>query len=297
MKIYQLLFCFLLFVYISATAPTSITIDLKSGQSLSTGTSVGVTITVTAAGNGMVLKTLTGLKFKLNDTVSVDLTCSIGASGETCTADTAKEITCTVASLTEAGTYTLDGTVTMTATDSSDQSLTLPTATLESTTATVTSAVAGADPTGITIDLKSSQKLSTGTNIGVKITVTPAGYGMVLKTLTGLKFKLNDTVSVDLTCSIGASGETCTAGTAKEITCTVASLTEVGTYKLDGTASITGTQSDGSTALTSPSATLGSTTATVTEAEDDDDDSNDDDNSSKFLGIQSTLLLLISFLF
>ena len=154
-----------------------------------------------------------------------------------------------------------------------------------------------AAPSAINIDLKSGQSLSTGTNVGVKITVTATGEGMVLKTLTGLKFKLNDTVSVDLTCSIGASGETCTAGTAKEITCTVASLTEVGTYKLDGTASITGTQSDGSTALTSPSATLGSTTATVTEAEDDDDDSNDNDNSSKFLGIQSTLLLLISFLF
>lgn len=165
-------------------------------------------------------------------------------------------------------------------------------------------------PSGITIDLSASQSLNTGENVDVKIKVTAADNGMVLKALTGLKFQLSSEVSLDLTCTIAASGETCAAGTAKEITCKVATLSTAGTYKLAGTAALTAFESDGTTSISSPSATLGSTTATVTAAANgggegetngtgntnSNGNSNSNTNGSKFLRVSSILFLLISFL-
>ena len=164
--------------------------------------------------------------------------------------------------------------------------------------------ILAAAPSGITVDLSGNQSLKTGQNVDVKLKVTAAGNGMVLKTLTGLKFQLSAEVSVDITCTIAEAGVECAADTAKEITCKIATLSNAGSYKLAGTAALTGTEIADSNPqdLSNPTITLGTTTATVTAdgegetKETGNTDSNSNTNGSKFLGVSSILLLLITYL-
>ena len=155
-------------------------------------------------------------------------------------------------------------------------------------------------PATITIDLAASQTITAGTNVEVKLSVTAGTNGMVLKALSGLKLKKDESTSVDLTCTIAAAGITCAAGTAATVPCT-ATLSVAGTYSLDGTVSLTVTESDGTAIGTPATPTLGETTATVNAAGNSgtggsSNGGSDTNNGSKFMEI-SFLLLLFGFLF
>lgn len=159
--------------------------------------------------------------------------------------------------------------------------------------------VSTAAPTAIAIDLVASQTITAGTNVEVKLSVTASTNGMVLKTLSGLKLKKDSSTSVDLTCTIATAGITCTAGTAATVPCT-ATLSVAGSYTLDGTPALTGFEADGTTTLTPPTPSLGTTAATVNAASSGSGDNSgsgdsDDEDGSKFIGI-SFLLFLFCFL-
>ena len=158
-------------------------------------------------------------------------------------------------------------------------------------------------PTAITIDLVASQTITAGTNVEVNLSVLAATNAMVLKTLSGLTLKKDESTSVQLTCTIAEAGIQCAAGTAATVPCT-ATLSVAGTYSLAGTASLTAT--DGTNSITPPAPSLGTTTATVNAAGGSgtggsssggsSSGGSDTNNGSKFMEI-SFLLLLFCFLF
>ena len=157
-------------------------------------------------------------------------------------------------------------------------------------------------PATITIDLVASQTITAGTGVEVKWSVTAKTNAMVLKTLSGLKLKKDESTSADLTCTIASAGIACTADTAATVPCT-ATLSAAGTYSLAGTATLTATETDGSTSITPPTPSLGTTTATVNAAGTggsgtggSSSGGSDTNNGSKFMEI-SFLLLLFCFLF
>ena len=146
-----ILLCLSLFVFVSTDPPATITIDLVASQTITAGTGVEVKLSVTAGTNGMVLKTLSGLKLKKDASTSADLTCTIAAAGITCEAGKAATVPCT-ATLSAAGTYSLDDSVTVTLTakesdDSTDISSPVK-PTIGSTSATVNAAGTGGSGTG-----------------------------------------------------------------------------------------------------------------------------------------------------
>ena len=135
-----LLFCLSLITFVYTDPPSAIAFDLVASQTITAGTNVAVKVSVLASGNGMTLKTLTGLKLKKDTSTSVDLTCTIAEAGISCTAGTAATVSCT-ATLSVAGTYTLDGTnAAYTATDSDNQAVSSVPTTYGTTTATVNAA-------------------------------------------------------------------------------------------------------------------------------------------------------------
>ncbi len=139
-----ILLCLSLFVFVSTTAPTAIAIDLVASQTITAGTNVEVKLSVKPAGEAMVLKALSGLKIK-KDSTSVDLTCTIADAGIACAADTATTVPCT-ATLSVAGSYALDNSVTvaLTVTESNGNAIaTPPTPSLGNTAATVNAASSG----------------------------------------------------------------------------------------------------------------------------------------------------------
>ena len=143
-----ILLCLSLFVFVSTDPPDAITIDLVASQTITAGTNVEVKLSVTAGTNGMVLKALSGLKLKKDESTSADLTCTIASAGIACTADTATTVPCT-ATLSVAGTYSLDGTVSLTVTESEGTAIGTPaTPSLGTTTATVNAAGTGGSGTG-----------------------------------------------------------------------------------------------------------------------------------------------------
>ena len=160
--------------------------------------------------------------------------------------------------------------------------------------------VSTAAPATISIDLVASQTITAGTNVEVKLSVTAGTNGMVLKALSGLKLKKDESTSADLTCTIASAGIACTADTATTVPCT-ATLSVAGTYSLDGTVSLTVTETDGTAIGTPATPSLGTTTATVNAAGNSgtggsSSGSSDANNGSKFMEI-SFLLLLFCFLF
>lgn len=139
-----ILLCLSLFVFVSTTAPTAIAIDLVASQTITAGTNVEVKLSVKPTGNAMVLKALSGLKIK-KDSTSVDLTCTIATAGIACAADTATTVPCT-ATLSVAGSYALDNSVTvaLTVTESDGTAIASPpTPSLGNTAATVNAASSG----------------------------------------------------------------------------------------------------------------------------------------------------------
>lgn len=151
---------------------------------------------------------------------------------------------------------------------------------------------------GFAIDLVTNQKITAGSNVEVKLTVSPTGGDMSLSALSGVKIKTGST-SVTLTCTI-ANAITCTTTTAGVVPCT-ATLSVAGTYSLAGTVSLTATESDGTAIGTPATPTLGETTATVNAAGNSgtggsSNGGSDTNNGSKFMEI-SFLLLLFGFLF
>ena len=155
------------------------------------------------------------------------------------------------------------------------------------------------------IDLAASQTITAGSNVEVKLTVSPTGNDMSLTALSGVKIKTGDT-SVTLTCTIG-SAITCTTSTAGVVPCT-ATLSVAGTYTLDSTSTVSYTATSDGGALTGVTPSLGTTTATVSAAADndgsDDDDNggsdgngsdNNDKDGSNYISI-SFILLLFGFL-
>ena len=162
-----------------------------------------------------------------------------------------------------------------------------------------------AAPSAITFDLVGSQTITAGTNVAVQVSVLAATNPMTLKTLTGLKLKKDASTSVALTCAIGTSGVSCTAGTAATVPCT-ATLSVAGSYTLDGTnAAFTATESDGTTAVSGVTPTYGNTAATVNAASNNsgsnnsgsnnNDSGDNDEDGSNYIRI-SFILLLFGFL-
>ena len=90
----------------SPTPPTSVTLDLKASQKLTT-TDTSVILEV-KANNAMSLSALTNLVLQSTETPTTTfaLTCSF-TTPVSCAKDTAKEVTCKVATPTTAGTYKL----------------------------------------------------------------------------------------------------------------------------------------------------------------------------------------------
>ena len=133
----------------SPTPPTSVTLDLKASQKLTT-TDTSVILEV-KANNAMSLSALTNLVLQSTETPTTTfaLTCSF-TTPVSCAKDTAKEVTCKVATPTTAGTYKLaaaaDKSITMTATYGSNNAA-----------VSVTPAVA-ATPTSLTVSTASSNE-------------------------------------------------------------------------------------------------------------------------------------------
>ena len=299
----------------SNNPPTGVTLDLKGSQSLTT-TNTQVKLTVTAVGNPMTLSGLTNLVLQSTETAAttIPLTCENLAAS--CAADTATEVTCTVASL-PADTYKLasSGTISMTATyndgaeDKAVPNTVIPAVAGSPTTITVSQTVVSNDPpTRVTLDLKASQTLTVGTEGSVIIKVT-ADKAMSLTALSNLVLQSTETASttIALTCSF-TPAVSCTANTAKEATCKVVAPTTAGTYNLAAASgkSISMTANYGNNAQVSgvtPTVAAKPTSLTVSTASNNDntnpdnsnDSENDDDNSS-FLKF-SYIMCFIVFLF
>ena len=148
-------FIFLLLITYIFTAPETITLDLKNGQTLTVGTAGTVIVQVTAD-NAMSLSALSNLVLKsTTGETTIELTCSF-TTPVSCTANTAKEVTCKVAAPANAGTYKLAA--------ASDKSISMS-ATYGSNSAAVsgvTPAVA-ATPTTLTVNTASNND-NTNTN-------------------------------------------------------------------------------------------------------------------------------------
>ena len=302
----------------SNNPPTGVTLDLKGSQSLTT-TNTQVKLTVTAVGNPMTLSGLTNLVLQSTETAAttIPLTCENLAAS--CAADTATEVTCTVASL-PADTYKLasSGTISMTATyndgaeDKAVPNTVIPAVAGSPTTITVSQTVVSNDPpTRVTLDLKASQTLTVGTEGSVIIKVT-ADKAMSLTALSNLVLQSTETASttIALTCTF-TTPVSCTANTAKEVTCKVAAPANAGTYKLaaasDKSISMSATYGSNSAAVSgvTPAVAATPTTLTVNTASNNDNtntntntnaNSESDDDNSSFLKF-SYIMFFIAFLF
>ena len=302
----------LLISYIFTQDPTSVTLDLKGSQTLTTRDRQ-VKLTVTAD-KAITLSGLTNLVLQSTEDPSstISLTCENLAAS--CAADTATEVTCTVASLT-AGSYKLasSGAISMTATGANEQATTGPTPLVVETPTTITVSAPASNnpPTGVTLDLKGSQSLTT-TNTQVKLTVTAVGNPMTLSGLTNLVLQSTETAAttIALTCTF-TTPVSCTANTAKEVTCKVAAPANAGTYKLaaasDKSISMSATYGSNSAAVSgvTPAVAATPTTLTVNTASNNDNtntntntnaNSESDDDNSSFLKF-SYIMFFIAFLF
>ena len=163
-------------------------------------------------------------------------------------------------------------------------------------------AFANSAATGFAIDLVGSQTITAGSNVEVKLTVSPTGGDMSLSALSGVKIKTGST-SVTLTCTI-ANAITCTTTTAGVVPCT-ATLSVAGSYTLDSTSSVTYTATSDGSPLSSVTPTLGTTAATVSTAannggsnnsgSNNNDSGDNDKDGSNYIRI-SFILLLFGFL-
>ena len=119
-------------------------------------------------------------------------------------------------------------------------------------------------PTSVTLDLESTQSLTTSST-QVTISVT-ADQAMSLTVLTNLVLQSSST-TIPLTCSFSPAVE-CTAGTAKEGTCTFTSALTAGSYQLNvadsQTISMTATYNDGTEVQAVPNTVIPAVSGTPT---------------------------------
>ena len=263
-----------------------LTFNLATGQTKTTSASLAISILVTNddANNAVTLTAVSGLKIIKSGSAAIALDCS-GVTSTTIAQSESETISCTAASP-PAGTYTLDGT----ATPSTTPSLTV---TCLTTNSMIINDAQQQQQSGITISLKTGQSVNTGSNVEVKLTLTSTAVATV-KTLTGLSLVKSDSDSVTsaLTCSTTTAVSITASGSA-DFSCTAATLSTAGTYKLTGN-NVAGTDtSDGALSVT---LTVSSTnTITVTTASENPGNNNGGDNSSKYLNIYSLFILLLFF--
>lgn len=275
---------FLIFTLISYIFSTSANIDLKSGQVIVSGSNVAFVIILTPSGSTTTSALSGNLVSTSDPTKTLAFTCTAPSGAKT----EATEVNCET-SPNEAGTYKISSSgLTFTATDSETNAVTSE---LGTTTIDIFLASDIGVPTGITLDLKGSQTIKTGTNVELVLTVKPAGKPILVSAISGLELVLStsDSTKTSLTCTI-SSAKTCAKDTDTEFKCTAASITTEGTYKLGGTLTFTSTQLDG-TAISSVNPTIGTTTLTVSNSSGEDPKP----NTSKYLNISFSLFLMLLF--
>ena len=275
---------FLIFTLISYIFSTSANIDLKSGQVILSGSNIPFVIVLTPSA-ATTTSALSGNLVSTSDsTKTLEFTCTAPEGAKS----VATDVNCKTTP-TEAGTYKISSTgLTFTAVDGETNTVTSE---LGTTTMYIFLASDNGIPTGITLDLKGSQTIKTGTNIELVLTVKPAGKAIFVSAISGLELVLStsDSTKTSLTCTI-SSATACTKDTDTEFKCTAASITAEGTYKLGGTLAFTSKQVDG-TAITTVTPTIGTTTLTVSNSSGDDSKP----DSSKYLNISFCLFLMLLF--
>ena len=273
---------FLIFTLISYIFSISANIDLKSGQVILSGNDKPFVIVVTPSASTTVTALSGNLVSTSDSTKTLAFTCT--APGSAITAAT--DVNC-VTSPTEAGTYKISSGITFTASDGTNS----VTSELGETTMNIFLASDIGVPTGITLDLKGSQTIKTGTNVELVLTVKPAGKPILVSAISGLELVLStsDSTKTSLTCTI-SSATACAKDTDTEFKCTAASITTEGTYKLGGTLTLTSKQLDG-TAISGVTPSIGTTTLTVSNSSGDDSKP----NTSKYLNISFCLFLMLLF--
>lgn len=266
---------------------STVTFDLTENQSYQAAATITITLTASNSVDTAITATgFTGLKI-VED----------GGSGEfalTCTGTTIPAtgtpgtVSCTVSGAT-AGTYKLDASATVSVTTEAG---TVGGEASDTNTMTITPASQNQDPpaqSGITISLKTGQSVNIGSNVAVKLTLTSTSAATV-KTLTGLSLVKNDdnSVTTTLTCS-ATTAVSITASGSADFSCTAATLSTAGTYKLIGN-SVAGTDTSNG-ALTVPLNVKGTNTITVTTPNTNPND----EGSSKFLKLSSLFILFLFF--
>ena len=274
---------FLIFTLISYIFSISANLDLKSDQVILSGSNIAFVIILTPSA-ATTTTALTGNLVSTSDpTKTLAFTCTAPSGAKSA----ATEVDCAT-SPNEAGTYKLSSSgLTFTATDADGD----VTSELGTTTMDIFLASDIGVPSGITLDLKGSQTIKTGTNIELVLTVKPAGKPILVSAISGLELVLStsDSTKTSLTCTI-SSATACTKDTDTEFKCTAASITAEGTYKLGGTLTLTSKQLDG-TAISGVTPSIGTTTLTVSNSSGDDSKP----NTSKYLNISFCLFLMLLF--
>ena len=117
----------------------------------------------------------------------------------------------------------------------------------------------------IVVDLKASQTIKTGTSVELKLAVKPYGLDIKVTKIEGLELVLSTSASTKttITCTI-TSATTVSKAAATDFTCTAASISTEGTYKLGDTLALTATKSDDS-ALSDITPSVGETSLTVSD--------------------------------
>ena len=274
---------FLIFTLISYIFSTSANIDLKSGQVILSGSDIPFVIVLTPSASTTTSALSGSLVSTSDSTKTLAFTCTAPDGAKT----EATDVNCKTTP-TEAGTYKISSTgLTFTATDGTNP----VTPELGTTTMDIFLASDNGVPSGITLDLKGSQTIKTGTNIELVLTVKPAGKPILVSAISGLELVLStsDSTKTSLTCTI-SSATACAKDTDTEFKCTAASITAEGTYKLGGTLTLTSKQVDG-TAITTVTPTIGTTTLTVSNSSGEDPKP----NTSKYLNISFCLFLMLLF--
>jgi len=275
---------FLIFTLISYIFSTSANLDLKSDQVILSGSNIAFVIILTPSA-ATTTTALTGNLVSTSDpTKTLAFTCTAPSGAKSA----ATEVECAT-SPNEAGTYKLSSSgLTFTATDAAEAAVTPE---LGTTTMDIFLASDIGVPSGITLDLKGSQTIKTGTNIELVLTVKPAGKPILVSAISGLELVLStsDSTKTSLTCTI-SSATACAKDTDTEFKCTAASITAEGTYKLGGTLTLTSKQLDG-TAISGVTPSIGTTTLTVSNSSGEDPKP----NTSKYLNISFCLFLMLLF--
>ena len=277
MKKLSFILCLTLITYIFSQ-----TADLKESQTITTGNNKEFIIEVTPAESTTITAISGQLVLSSSSSTLVDYTCTVDSNGISAKTD----VTCT-ASFSSEGTYKLS---TLSATVSGSQVSYTP----GSKTMTVeAAAAAGGSLTAIKIDLKSSQTVKSGSDVEIKLSVTPTGAAIKVSEISGLELVLstNSSEKTDITCTI-SSAVTCAAGSATDFTCKSTISTE-GTYKLNGNdLTFTATLSDNS-AISGVEPTIGTTTLTVSNTSSSTTSSSSD--NSKYLNVSLCLFFILLF--